>query len=365
MPSLLTARTQWTNLTAYGITHAAVDFTCAGIVFSLPTVHGVGPDDFYALVLLYNFLAFGFQPMCGRFCDWLGRPRRIAELGCLLTAFAALFAGGDSPFLWVVMAGVGNSLFHVGAGTICLALTPGRAAAPGIFVAPGAVGLTLGILLGKAGYFNPWIAFVALLLLSSAMDFIALPEPDYEPRPVPGSAGLFVLAFVLLFTAVALRSLVGMAVSFPWKTNLDLLAALTIAVAAGKAAGGWLADRYGWSRIAVGALVVSAPLVAFGVHYPPVAIAGMFLFNMPMAVTLTAIVALLPGKPGLGFGLTCLALFLGMLPALTDLTYVLSDPPVVLAAILAAAGAVLAGLRAFAGLGTAVAEEAVQPRKPA
>jgi hypothetical protein len=51
----------------------------------------------------------------------------------------------------------------------------------------------------------------------------------------------------------------------------------------------------------------------------------MLLFNLTMAVTLTATAVLLPGRPGLDFGIPCLALFVGMLPIATEFRLVFDD----------------------------------------
>ena len=84
-----------------------------------------------------------------------------------------------------------------------------------------------------------------------------------------------------------------------------------------------MADKFGWIRVAVGALVLSIPFLVFGANIPYLAIVGMFLFNITMPITLVAISNILPGRPGFAFGLTCLALILGALPAFSGLKHVL------------------------------------------
>jgi len=100
-------------------------------------------------LLLYHVLAFGLQPVFGLAVDAAGTPRLAAVLGCLVSAGALLFPA--SPGLAIVVAGIGNAIFHVGGGVVSLRLTPHRAAAPGIFVAPGSLGLLLGAILGSHG----------------------------------------------------------------------------------------------------------------------------------------------------------------------------------------------------------------------
>jgi FSR family fosmidomycin resistance protein-like MFS transporter len=139
--------------------------------------------------------------------------------------------------------------------------------------------------------------------------------------------------------------LVGLAVVLPWKANITLAVVLVAMVFAGKAVGGLLADRFGWAKVAVGSLVIATPLLVLGPNVAAVAILGMFLFNFTMPITLTALSNLLPGRPGLSFGLTCLALLAGALPILKGYT-VFSGRWVILTASVIAIVAVYIGLTA-------------------
>ena len=101
--------------------------------------------------------------------------------------------------------------------------------------------------------------------------------------------------------------MVGTLLVLPWKTDFNLLLMLTSAVVLGKAFGGILADKFGWIKIAIPALIISAPLLFLGPNYVALGILGAFLFNFTMPVTLTALANTLPGKSGFAFGLTTLA----------------------------------------------------------
>ena len=68
---------------------------------------------------------------------------------CCLCCSALLV--GFRPAVPVVLAGLGNALFHVGGGVVSLNLTPKRATAPGIFVAPGGLGTCGGNRRGQDG----------------------------------------------------------------------------------------------------------------------------------------------------------------------------------------------------------------------
>jgi FSR family fosmidomycin resistance protein-like MFS transporter len=126
----------------------------------------------------------------------------------------------------------------------------------------------------------------------------------------------WLIALNLVFLVIVGRSLIGFAWVLPWKSDLMLLMIMTIAVSLGKGAGGLLADKYGFVFIALFGLIVSAPLIIFFPGMPLLAIIGVCLFQFTMPVTLAATYRLLPGRPGLAFGLPCLALIIGALPVL-------------------------------------------------
>ena len=311
------------NLFVYGTTHAVVDGICAAVIFSILKNQIVGTTEFISLVILYNALAFGLQAIFGLVADYFKSPRAIAFLGCILTGISAM-TFFYFPIVAIIFAGLGNALFHVGGGSISLNLTPKKASAPGIYVAPGALGLLAGTLLGKNGQFIVWPFILILAVLCLLMFVIKKPEMDYAREKITeNKVNYFEFILLLVFLSISIRSLVGMVLVFPWKTNIDLLIILTAAVVLGKGLGGILADKFGWIRVAVGALVVSIPFLIFGASIPYLAIIGMFLFNITMPITLVAISNILPGRPGFAFGLTCLALILGALPAFSGLKQLL------------------------------------------
>jgi MFS transporter, FSR family, fosmidomycin resistance protein len=261
------------------------------------------------LIVVYNLLAFGTQVFFGLASDRFKSPKFFAMCGCAVTA-ASVVEVYSSPTVTVMLAGLGNAMFHVSGGTVSLNLTPKKATAPGIFVGPGAVGLAVGTLVGVGGSFVSW-PFILLLTLSMLSIWVQdVPDIDYC-RGSCKKIDSFVLALSLFLAVVSLRSFVGLTVALPWKTDYTLLAALTLAVASGKMLGGFLADRYGWTKVVVSASLASAPLLSFYNQTPQLALLGVFLFQMTMPVTLTAIANLLPGRPGFAFGLTCLALVAG------------------------------------------------------
>jgi len=201
------------------------------------------------------------------------------------------------PLGAIILVGCGNAFYHVGGGSIALNVTPKKAAAPGIYVAPGALGLFAGTLAGKYGHFTALVPVVLIALLVMGSYAIDLPQMDYAKVKARNQPRFWLVLSALLL-AIAIRSLVGLAVVLPWRSNIALAVVLVFSVFAGKALGGLLADRFGWTKVAVGSLVVSTPLLVLYPHVATLAILGMFLFNFTMPITLTALSNLLPGPAG-------------------------------------------------------------------
>ena len=59
---------------------------------------------------------------------------------------------------------------------------------------------------------------------------------------------------------------------------------------------------------------LSVPLLGLFPNSQALCLVGLVLFNIPMPVTLAAVADLLPYNPGLAFGLTTLALLVGVVP---------------------------------------------------
>jgi len=230
---------------------------------------------------------------------------------------------------------------------ISLNLTPKKASAPGIYVAPGAFGLFLGLFLGKGGYFISWVFIILLILLIIGIFLVKLPKINYKREKIKNNFNYFELILILILIVVVVRSLIGMAIVFPWKSSFDLLIVLTLGVVLGKAFGGIIADKYGWVKVAIVSLFISAPLLYFGINMPILGIIGMFLFNFTMPITLVAISNMFPGRAGFSFGLTCLALLIGAIPSFTLLKNIFNNPILDFIVIIVSAVILLIGLKLF------------------
>jgi FSR family fosmidomycin resistance protein-like MFS transporter len=328
----------------YGIIHALIDASCAALVFGAISMHSLPPFKTHYLILTYNTLAFGTQVLCGLLTDRLRAPRLAALSGIVLTAVALLFAG-TAPIAAAVIVGMGNAFFHVGAGAITLFVTPGRAKAPGIFVGPGALGLAIGIWIGKNGYFTAWPFILALVLSYFIVLKSNIPQVYKRPKEETVKINFAFLIITCLFISIIIRSLVGFAGGQACPKSTMVSFGLATAAFAGKTFGGIISDRFGWIKISVGALLLSSPLIALSKGNPAAVISGMCLFQMTMPVTLVAIVAVLPKRPAFAFGLTCLALIIGAYPSFFNMKAYYAHPYVIFGLILISAALVYLGLR--------------------
>ena len=347
----------------WGAAHAVVDCASGYLVFA-----DVGYDLFerrhvVALVLLYNGLAFAGQALVGLFADRLRSYRPLAVAGAALaaTALMAVPVGGlvapwlgfrvhpllgqavgpGAVVLGVVLVGVGNACFHVGAGAHVLRVSGHRAAESGVFVGPGSLGLFTGIWAGFGGVPLRWAIVVALVVAAGVMARRRVIDAGWLtelPRVRRGVVGVAVVCGALLLVAEPVRSVGGGTVAGHWRgISTEVMLLLAVAACCGKMVGGFLGDRFGWGRVGVGALVLSAPLISVWVHVPVWAVVGMLLFQVTMAITLKATHHLLPMRPGLAFGLPCVFLYAGALPGLLGYGMALRSWPLVLGMGLGAA----------------------------
>ncbi|MCM1522871.1 MAG: hypothetical protein NC120_00275 [Ruminococcus sp.] len=301
----------------YSAAHFFVDLSCA--VVMLKFAYNGDPS----VILVYNFCAFALQMPFGIVLDRFGGARSAAAAGCGLIALSCFFC--MLPFFRTgmtaaVISGIGNALFHTGGGIYMLNEFEG-ASALGVFVSPGAIGLYMGICLsaeesGTAAVL-PILSMAVFAAALSAVPHIFkenIPDrygkdPFSAPLPLNDKA-----AAAMLFAVVVIRSFGGFAVSFSWKTAGAASLAAVIVTASGKAAGGFLSDKYGMKRTAAATMLLSAVLYIFSDNIAA-GLAAVLLFNMSMPITLKGAADIFGDAKGFSFGLLTFALFLGYIPS--------------------------------------------------
>jgi MFS transporter, FSR family, fosmidomycin resistance protein len=295
---------------AYGIMHALIDLSTAGLLFAAIRHHHFIPQQQYFLIFLYNFLAFAMQPIFGFLTDRMKAPKITTLSGIVMVTISFAFFH-SSPVAAIVMASIGNALFHIGGGVINLFVTPGRAVSLGIFIAPGDLGLWAGIYLGNNGFFTMPLMALLLALSAFAVFFINSPETygDLEKIRIESQRPRAGLA--LLWLSVVVRTLVNTTGGYTLGKSPLSFGVLSAAAFFGKGIGGFVSDKFGWTGASVTALLISCPLIAFTDGNLFTGASGMLLLNIVMPLSATAMAGVIPKHPGLSMGLYCLALFLG------------------------------------------------------
>jgi len=326
-------------ITLYSFTHLAVDAACAFLLLGVLKLN----DYVIVSMIIYNVAAFVLQAPFGFIIDKALNPKFAAILGLFFVAVSFLF--WNNIFAALIIAGIGNALFHVGGGSLVLSLKNRKSTFSGIYVAPGGIGLVAGSFLSVSQISIHLLLFpLTLIFLGLILYFIQTPEFN-RTNEKESISDYRALIIVLLMIPIVVRSMTGLTVEFPWKENQFLYLLLIAAIAFGNAFGGILADKYGLRKVGVGGLLVSAPLLAFFTFVPVLGITGAFILNFTMPVTLIAIWNVIPRYRGLSFGLTTVALFIGALPTIIGKDLWLKNDWVLFSLTFSSSMILFAGLR--------------------
>ncbi len=302
-------------ISIYSLIHFIVDLSCAILVTNLVTQKmGLGEKLFIAIIL-YNFFAFAVQLPVGIIADKVNKNALCSAIGCLLVAVAYAFS--SYGIIACIIAGIGNSMFHVGGGIDVLNISEKKATLSGIYVSTGAMGIFLGSMSAKYGFTEYYIIVLTLIFSAGMLAWLYAQIKDkvknVEMIILKLSANETIAVACLVFT-VCIRSFVGLILSFEWKANMILAVLSIFAVILGKMFGGIIGDRIGFKKISIISLSISSVLFLFAFSNPASGILAILFFNMTMPITLTALSNILDNNRGMAFGLLTLALFVGSVP---------------------------------------------------
>ena len=319
----------WRWIALLGFGHLAVELGCSYALNRTLDATELGAGA----VLLYNAVAFWGQVPLGWVADCWNGARSLALLGAALLVAGLLTLGVDAPWPTVALIAFGNGSFHIGGGVLSIRLSRGRLGGLGLFVGPGAVGLALGVGLARMDLpATPWGLGALMVLVAwsvwrsggaesgirACSQASSRGGPRRADRLLAGSYTRMIVIVALVLACIAIRSFVGTGFSFAWSGSAVAALSLAGALAGGKTAGGFLADRFGWLTTTLAVLALSVPALWFGQTAMPAGLLGVALFQAPMAVTLGALVWSLPRRPGLAFGLASAAVYAGGFPLLAS-----------------------------------------------
>ena len=308
---------------------AALHFCVDGLCLCCLYLATAGVSELLRYFVVYNVLAFLTQPLTGMLADRAKKRHWILLASIVLLILAVLETIGivscnseASVFLLVVLSvllGIGNSLFHVWGGKETAVRTGNDIRALGVFVSTGAFGLAVGsVFLSRALMLCLLIGICILALAYLQIDAakpIDTTEIESENKNKVYPKLLVWAVLILIMLIVAGRSFLGESftgVIDKTPVVVLLVGALTMM---GKMAGGWLVKWMGMVTSVI--LLVAGVIVCLAAkgNYIGIALAGLFMVNCTMPITLYWANVMLKGREGLAFGLLAASLIPGYLIA--------------------------------------------------
>lgn len=320
--------------------HFLVDGLCLCCTYLLTSPFNL--PHLAAIFITYNLLAFLSQPLTGWMADSIRHKHWMLLGAVMLLAVAVLVtplvmsSGGESTmFAVAALLGIGNSLFHVWGGKQVVLQVGNDIRALGVFVSTGAFGLAVAIV------FCSWTLLytflLALIVLATAYVMTDKSESHehiqskklptnsanrspLNPQPSPNSAQRSTLnpqrtSFVLAIAAfVMFRSYLGKEFSLGAANTDAMILLVGFVTMLGKMAGGWISRWMGVVK-ALTMILIVVLVCMLTQRYSPVlpALAGLFMINGTMPITLYLANSVLPEREGLAFGILAAALMPGYL----------------------------------------------------
>ena len=197
---------------------------------------------------------------------------------------------------------IGNAILHECGAIATVAESEGKIFPSALFVAGGSFGVVIGQTLGV--YQISHYVLILPLILSEVCCLSAKTSLRKENYPVfrcvkKDRSPAVILLFAFLVTFV--RSYIGYAVPISWNKEVWQHFFLFFIMGIGKALGGYLSDKIGYWKTAGDKIMV-------------VSCIGVFFFSMTMSITFAMCLSILKNNPGMAFGITTAALFLGLVP---------------------------------------------------
>ena len=314
--------------------HLLVDGICSCGVMMLSS-QIISDTGSYAIIVLYDILAFGTQPLTGRWVDERDAGSHKLKLTIVLLASGTLVSTIPTSMTILtvisgaILLGMGNSLFHVYGGKYVAVASQNDIRAMGIYVSTGAVGLAIGL-----GFSSPMLlaifvfSFIALSVLhlhmadgqkatarQEALSFVGI---DAKPSFVRQRSAVPALYLSCLMLVVAGRGCIGeslptLHISLPSVSTPLMMVIVSAIVMLGKAAGGFMSKWWGVRKLFVSSMLLGATSFLMSPLHEVFVLSTLLLINLSMPCTLFLATKAVPEREGWTFGLLAMALLPGYL----------------------------------------------------
>ena len=302
------------NLTgiSYFIVHACVEMICFYVLRRHYPLFVIGTVAFF-----YDFFAFVPQGLIGNFIIKHKKIpfETIGHVLLLLSVFMVPFDATVIHYGGFLSMAIGNAILHECGAIATVADSEGKIFPAALFVSGGSFGLVIGGTLGTLGV-TQWILVIPFVLSEACALYSrkSVREKSYPRFHCTNDKYTPAVILLVAFLVTTVRSYLGYAIPISWNKEVWQSFLLFFIMGFGKAIGGYFADRLGARKTAVFATLASIPFLVFGDELMVVSVIGVCLFSMTMSITFEMCLSVLPGNPGLAFGVTTAALFFGLTP---------------------------------------------------
>jgi hypothetical protein len=273
---------------------------------------------FPVIALMYDLIAFVPQSLIGAFSDKF-RKVNLGAIGIVLTTFALISLYFKLPIIVIFgLLTIGNALTHVEGAEATLRTSRGKMFPSALFVSGGAFGIITGRLLYQFNisiFIIMFVNIISLILVLLVSKYREDEDKDLKDYNYDNKKMNLALIIILSVFVVAVRSFSSYGIPTAWNKTILQSILLFCFMGIGKALGGLLIDKTNIKITSIVSTVLALPLLLFGNHNMYLSLIGVMLFSMTMPVTLAILVSRLKKNPGLAFGLTTIALFVGSFPA--------------------------------------------------
>jgi len=297
----------------FGIAHGVNDFI-AGFLLSNLSTHSINWKQNSIAFLLYSTIAFGGQLPAGIMVDKTQKVKLFSVLSLVLMLLSILFFY-QNIFIAILLSSVASAFIHVCGGAVCFNADNKKATLAGLFTAPGVLGLIIGGVLGASSFTNLYVfSFLLLLLL---LVLLKSNLPTYTTQEIATTKHLLEthdFFMLILFLAIAFRSLFWNIIHIYCLENKMWLLAIGISAFLGKLFGGFMYDKVDGKKFIMISILFSAILLNVGKQNIWIISIGTALLQSAVPITLLMVQQFLKNKPATGAGIA-----LGMAIALAGL----------------------------------------------
>ena len=301
----------------YFIVHMLVEIICFA---ALAKTYQLNLVQASVIALLYDVIAFCPQFLFGMIHEKY-KKLDLGSIGVAMILAGIILLDADRYGIRAVsgifLIALGNAVIHECGAILTVIGSEGRLFPGALFVGGGSFGVVIGQTIGNMGI-NKWfllipLAMIEILILMTNKGWLydneSYPVFDIVNKSLPVWA-----VIIVAFLVTTARSYLGYAIPISWKKELWQSFLLFFTMGIGKAFGGWAADRIGAHKTALMTILGSIPFLIAGENMMVVSIIGVFLFSMTMSITFGMVLSVMGDNPGLAFGVTTMALAVGILP---------------------------------------------------